>query len=371
MQKVRKTPADDAPMVLVTADDRTGALETGGACAEIGLKTRLVRGPTGAEDCAVVDLDSRHCAPGEARRRAAAAHRRAARLRCHKMDSGLRGNWAHEAAALVDAGHRVGILASFPAAGRRCRDGTVFIHDVPVADSAFGRDPRNRLLSSRPVDYLLAAGCGRALANGQLAVLDANDSNELNAAATRCRDERRLLVGTTGGIGAYVATGAATPSAGPTAALARRRPLPRPALVVCGSLHPLSRAQIAALPCSTFDLDAAGHAVATLAGGADAVLATPTRATAITDAEADAMTANLARATWRILSACTARTLILLGGDTAAAILGERELHILGNVDVGVPLAAGLAPGEAAPGVHIVTKGGGIGVADTLRRLLP
>ena len=349
-------------MVLVTADDRTGALEVGGACADLGLKTRLVRLPTADDGCAVVDLDCRHCAPAEAQRRVAMAHRRAARLRCHKMDSGLRGNWAHEVAALVEAGHRVGLLASFPDAGRRCHNGTVFIHDVPVAQSAFGRDPRNRVQSSRPVDHLLAAGCADALANGDLAIFDANTNDELHAAAKRCLDERRLLVGTTGSIGAYVATQCDMP----TASSIRRRTLPRPALVVCGSLHSLSRAQIAALHCATVALDAVDQAGAMLAGGTDAVLATAARATAINDAEAEATAAELANATWRILAASGTPTLIVLGGDTAAAILGDRELHILGSVDVGVPLAL-----SEHDQLHIVTKGGGIGTPDTLQRLLP
>ena len=118
--------------LLITADDRTGALETGGACADLGFDVRLTTTPDAYDDCAVVDLDSRHCDADEAARRIGGAHRLDARFRCHKMDSGLRGNWAHEVAALVAMGQRVGILASFPDAGRRCDDGTVYIRDVPV-----------------------------------------------------------------------------------------------------------------------------------------------------------------------------------------------------------------------------------------------
>ena len=66
------------------------------------------------------------------------------------MDSGLRGNWAQEVAALLGAGHRVGVIASYPDAGRRCRGGTVYVHGVPVAEGPLGRDPRNPLPSSRP-----------------------------------------------------------------------------------------------------------------------------------------------------------------------------------------------------------------------------
>ena len=84
------------------------------------------------------------------------------------MDSGLRGNWAHEVAALLASGRRIGVLASFPDAGRQCVDGTVLVRGVPVADSAFGRDPRNPVTSSRPEDHLIDAGCAAALASGEL-----------------------------------------------------------------------------------------------------------------------------------------------------------------------------------------------------------
>ena len=175
-----------------------------------------------------------------------------------------------------------------------------------------------------------------------------------------------MLVGTTGGIGAYVASLRDAP-----AAPLRQQTLPRPALVVCGSLHSLSRTQIAALNCATIALDAAtldavDQAEATLARGGDVVLATAARATAINDADAEATANELAKATWRILAASGAPTLIVLGGDTAAAILDERELRILGSVDVGVPLAL-----SEPDKLHIVTKGGGIGTPDTLQRLLP
>ena len=346
--------------LVITADDRTGALETGGACADLGFDVRLTTAPDMTDDCAVIDLDSRHCAAVEAARRIDEAHRLAARFRCHKMDSGLRGNWAHETASLIALGRRVGVLASFPDAGRRCDNGTVYIRDVPVAESPFGRDPRNRLLSSRPVDYLRAAGCETALADGRLVVLDANTKNELSAAAVRCRDEDRMLVGTTGGIGAYVAT-----------LRAGRRgdlpPLPRPALVVCGSLHPLSRTQISRLPFLTVSPDDdAGRALAALQDGGDVVLATEMTGATIADAAAESMASLVAATTWHWIEASGASTVVILGGDTAAAVLGDRTLRVLGSADTAVPLC------ETEDGrLAVVTKGGGIGEEDTLARLLP
>ncbi|MDE0658424.1 MAG: hypothetical protein OXI79_02125 [Gammaproteobacteria bacterium] len=345
--------------LLITADDRTGALETGGACADLGFDVRLSTAPSRGDDCAVIDLDSRHCTAAEAARRIGEAHRHAARFRCHKMDSGLRGNWAHEAASLVSLGRRVGILASFPDAGRRCDGGTVYIHDVPVAESPFGRDPRNRLLTSRPVDYLRAAGCGNALADGRLVVLDANTNDELNAAALRCREESRMLVGTTGGVGAYVATLRSGRRGEP-------RALPRPALIVCGSLHPLSRMQVSKLEClAVGPLDGAKTALAALKRGADVILATEMTTAEIGDVAAESMATVVATTTWNWIAASGAPTLVILGGDTAAAILGDRTLRVLGSVDTAVPVSR-----TEGSRLTVVTKGGGIGDDDTVLRLL-
>ena len=347
------------PELLITADDRTGALETGGACADLGFQVRLTTTPDARDDCAVVDLDSRHCEAQEAARRIGEAHRLDARFRCHKMDSGLRGNWAHEVASLIVLGRRVGILASFPDAGRRCDDGTVYIRDVPVAESPFGRDPRNRLVSSRPVDYLCSAGCEDALADGRLVVLDANDDGELHAAAARCREEDRMLVGTTGGVGAYVAT----LRAGHRTDLA---PLPRPALIVCGSLHPLSRSQISRLECLTVGPDdGPTKAVAALRRGEDVVLATELTSATITDAAAESMASAVAATSWAWIAASGTPALIIVGGDTAAAILGSRTLHVLGSADTAVPLCQ-----TQDRRLTVVTKGGGIGEEDSLARLL-
>ena len=189
-----KTPRRQPPNLLVTADDRTGVLEAGGACADLGFRVRFGATPADGDDCALQDIASRHRSPREAATRVVAAHRHDARFRCHKMDSGLRGNWPHEIAALLETNRRIGVLPAFPDAGRRCVDGTVLIHGVPVAQTAFGRDPRNRVTSSRPADYLSDAGCGPALRCGNLRVFDAGDNAELTAAAQCCADEDRRWV---------------------------------------------------------------------------------------------------------------------------------------------------------------------------------
>lgn len=352
--------------LLITADDRTGALESGGACADLGFAVRLAKAPATSDECAVVDLATRHVAPALAAERIQRGHAAPARHRCHKMDSGLRGNWHHETAALLKAGRRVGVLVSYPAAGRRCRQGTVFIHGVPVAESAFGADPRNPLVSSRPADYLRAAGCEDALRRGDVVVLDADDDAELASAAARCKAEGRLLVGATGAIAAYAALLREDDRRNEDAGGSRSAPLlPRPALIVCGSLHPLSRAQVAQAPCPTTTLPGdATAALAALGAGRDVVLASPTANRAIDDEAADRMAAQLAETAWDWLRRADVPALVVFGGDTAQAILGARELRVLGSVDTGIPLC------RTDAGLHVVTKGGGIGDEAALARLL-
>ena len=108
---------------LVTADDRTGALEVAAeiaACA--GPVFVTVDDPPEAEG--VMDLGSRHV-PVEA----AEAHAEAApvaRWNAHKIDSTLRGNWSDEVRARVRVtGRRVVVVPAWPQMGRTCVVGVV------------------------------------------------------------------------------------------------------------------------------------------------------------------------------------------------------------------------------------------------------
>ena len=56
-------------------------------------------------------------------------------------------------------------------------------------------------------------------------------------------------------------------------------------------------------------------------------------------------------------------TLVIIGGDTATAILGDEPVEVLGNLGVAIPFAD-------LNGQLLVTKGGGIGKPDTLSDLL-
>ena len=129
------------------------------ACADAGLdrgrrpdRRAATRALQSDCNCVVIDLRSRHVTADEARRRITSVDGQAHRV--HKIDSTLRGNWAAEVGALVDAGRRVVMIPSHPRAGRICAGGVVYVNGVPVAESELGNDPRLPVRNSRPSESL-------------------------------------------------------------------------------------------------------------------------------------------------------------------------------------------------------------------------
>ena len=339
--------------LFITSDDRTGALEIAGTVANTRFSVPC---GTGADNdtCCVVDIASRHLDPEAAQRQAAAAHARNARFRCHKIDSGLRGNWPFEVKGLLQLGHPVAVVPSFPDAGRRCLDGVVYVDDVPVLESPFGKDPLTAPRSSRPMEILETTGC----ADGDVVVWDANDNAELAAAAERCHDEGRAMVGPSGAVAAYAST--VFPDAVP-----REVPVEPPVLILCGSLNAMSREQIARLEVPVLTLSDGLELPSVVTGqNTITVVATHVPPNAISTREAEEMAMSMAGGAHRALqSGYGTGTLFVLGGDTAAAVVGDETLDVLGTIDTAVPIA------RFGDG-YLVTKGGGIGRPDTLVELL-
>src|SRR5437867_8466852 len=134
--------------VVVTADDLTGAADTGVQCARAGLPARVwLRDGSVGPGASVFDTDSRSLAPLRAAGRVGALARR---LRADgfehlykKVDSTLRGNVGAETAALLAAlGREFAVLApAFPANGRTTVGGVQRVGGVPVHQTAIGQDP--------------------------------------------------------------------------------------------------------------------------------------------------------------------------------------------------------------------------------------
>ena len=122
--------------------------------------------------------------------------------------------------------------------------------------------------------------------------------------------------------------------------------------MVVGSLHPMARMQLAMVHAAALD-------------GVE-VLATEAMSGPVDAPSAERAAARLAADARRRLAAGDVRTLVIVGGDTAAAVLGDHPMVAGGTVAPGVPWSR-RADGA---GPLVVTKAGGFGGPQTLVELL-
>jgi uncharacterized protein YgbK (DUF1537 family) len=350
--------------LVLTADDTTGALETAAGCADVGWATVVVPRGRVAEvvhdagvDAVVVDLRSRHVTDDEATARLEAVLA-VTSVDAHKVDSTLRGNWPAEVAALRRAGCVVVMVPAYPAAGRRCVGGVVLEHGVAVDQSAHAADPRAPVRTARPATLLpgavelgegAVAGWLAEARGGDAAVVDAGDDAAVVAAVDAVLSVDRddvVVVGTAGVLGELARR------VGPGAdhlGSATDVVLERPVLVVAGSAHPVARAQVEAVRA------AALRQVHVLA-------APPVRRD-----DPAALVRELAAEARRSIELLAVATVVVVGGDTAEAVIGEAMVRVVGSLGVGI------AAGRAELGgrvVVLVSKPGAFGDADTVTTLL-
>lgn len=281
--------------MIVGADDRTGALEVAGSCAAAGGAVEVTVWPARPVADGVVDLGTRELDPASAAQRAAAFAPAA-----WKLDSRLRGNWPAELRALATTTERaVWVVAALPSMGRICVDGV-----VRSSTEVFGRP-------------------GKALGDAAI-VWDAVTAADLADVGARWRAlperERPVLAGTSAAVAAAVA-----PDAAPQPSR-----LPAPIVVACGSLHPAARAELGSLPPGVV------------------VVATDPERVVEPERAAQALAEQLHRIG-------PIGTLVIVGGATAAAVLGDGPVLVGGLLAPGVPWAR--RPDGAGP--LIVTRSGG------------
>lgn len=307
------------------ADDLTGALETG-AKLRLPVTTRLDR-----DDLrhVVVDTETRHLTAAQAAASVEALARRAGfpSLIYKKTDSTLRGNIAAELGALhrVFPDHSLIYVPAYPSLGRTVRGGELFVDGVPVHRTAFASDPLNPITSSR-IDALL---------NGLAAeVIDGETDADIRAAAERILNRPApALVAGPAAIAAALA-GSPTPLSFPTV---------RRCLVINGSAHPASLAQIAR---ASFDDRWVLYEHAGPEAGLDRAHRT-------------------GLAVKEILAANTFDAILVFGGDTAYGIhaaLGAPDFTPCGEILPGVPVSR-------SGSLTWITKAGGFGAPDLLLHL--
>ncbi len=345
-----------------------------------------------------VDTESRALAPLEAERRVRAAAERL-RTRIHtgflfkKIDSTLRGAVGWELRALQEASGRGTALVcpAFPEQGRTVVHGVLRVHGEPAHHSSVRRDPAYpgdtsdvreilRRGSARAVGYLPldCVRAGRASiverlaqVEGTIVAADAETDADLDALAAAAISSDVVVAG----------------SAGLARAIAvrlghDRLPIPLPAgrawLIVAGSLHPATRAQISMLEAAGVPAAVADEGrepdiealVARLRGGQPALLTTAEVPAAASDAR-PRMAALLARAAARVLAETRPDLVAVTGGDTARALiaaLGADRLELTGSPSSGLALAELATNG--GPALGLLTKAGGFGAPGLFLTLL-
>ena len=361
--------------LVVAADDRTGAFEVAGQLADAGNGPVTVTAwphfpDADAGRVAVVDLGSRHLSPGEARERAAALP--LGRRVGHKIDSALRGNWADELAARAER-QPVLLVPALPEFGRVCSGGEVREHGRPVHEGAAGTDVRRRVTSSRPSVHLRAVGVTavRELAGAEQVAVWLADPAGIAIADAHTDDEIAEIVD------AWQRAAPEVVLAGTSAALGKAltgsepvAPLPRqdgPVLAVCGSVHPLARAQLA-------DAERRGVPVTYLADEITArqladhgalVLATEIPVGDVEEPMAVAAVAGLARGVADLRSRVDLAALVVIGGDTLAALIGDGAAVVHGTAGPGTAWA--MIGGDPLP---FITRSGGFGSDASLTELI-
>ena len=348
---------------------------------------------------AVVDTESRGLHPAEAAAVVGAAARRLGSrlidgLLFKKIDSTMRGPIAAELEALLAAsGRRTALLCpAFPGQGRAVVHGTLLVNGAPAHESTIAQDPAYpgatsdvveivRRGAARPVSFLpldRVRGDGDALARtvrdarDQIIVADALTNRDLDALASAALDCPAVALAGSAGLARAVAD--ACGQAGPPAPL----PQGRAWLIVAGSLHPATRAQLRHLEASGVmgvRLDGARDPdteplIEQLKGGRPVFIATSDTA-AVGPGARHAARFQLAGLAARILADVRPDLIAVTGGETAVALLravGAARLELSGAPSSG--LALGDAVVDSTSRLPLLTKAGGFGPSDLFHALL-
>jgi uncharacterized protein YgbK (DUF1537 family) len=333
-------------VLRLLADDLSGALDSaapfaaGGAPVPVAWDERAI--PPG--DDLALDSETRDATAGEAAARVAALapFLSDGAPAFKKIDSCLRGQPAAEIAAVVRGGRfRTTVIApAHPRQGRITRDGRQLLRcghgwrplavDLPAELAAQGLAVVRRTLPDAAGAFLCDATTPRDL--------------DRVAAAGRALPGPVLWCGS-GGL--------ARALAGATPAIAAAAVVRPPALILVGSAHPVTAAQLALLPAPAPDrlrIERLG----------------------LPDGTAPAVArAALARLVQGLAAAPGPATLVVAGGETLLRLcraLGTVRLEVEGEVEPGV--AVSRMVGGRWPGTAVISKSGGFGDVRCLARLV-
>ena len=246
--------------ILMIADDFTGALDTGVQLAATGAKTRVITNSSlSGQDAEVlvVDAETRHLPRDEAFDIVKGIVHQAIQMGIphiyKKTDSALRGNIGAELEALMEASgeEQLPFVPAFPQIDRKTINGTHYIEGVPVADSVFGQDPFEPVRHSAISDLIAEqsqvpvfnVSPGGRPVSGQRGII-VYDAQQVTDLETTGRMLAKL--GKTHILAGCAGFGAVLPGllGIGNGSLASCPPLGERLLVVCGSVNPITLAQL-------------------------------------------------------------------------------------------------------------------------------
>lgn len=392
----------------VIADDLTGACDVGAELLPwpggVVVLPDPAATPPAPGPLVVANTQSRTLPAAEAGGRVARVLAGAAgscTILLKKIDTGLRGPLGAELDAAMDAvgAGEAFVLPAIPEVGRTTERGCQLIDGVPVHETAFARDPQNPVRESHVASVLEATG-RRPTGEIALAAVRAADGGAAAVAAARAsgatvlvcdartdddlaRMVRVLLarprpVVLAGSIGLARAVRAALAGAEARPPDPSAAPGGTGVLGVVGSAHPTAHAQAACaaetagavlLPVSLDDPAAAGRgAAARLRAGASVLLLAP--ATPVADGS-PAVLAALRAAAVAALTEAPPRGLLIVGGETAHAVLaGLRHPPLVLERRVAPLAVRGRVAAGRWAGLPVVTKGGSSGPIDLVAGLV-
>lgn len=408
-------------VLLIIADDFTGALDTGVQFAARGVQTRVVVNPdmdfTAHEaKVLVVDTETRHLPADKAYDTVAWLIERAQQAGVSyiykKTDSALRGNIGAELSAMLKSSgcRQLPFLPAFPQTGRITRGGVHYVDGVPVTESPFGMDPFDPVKHAVITDLIaeqcdLPARSFPALTYGDhvpqdegILVFDAADADDLYRTGHQLLRQGGLhIMAGCAGFGAVLPDllGIATETF---------RPLPKldpRLLVVSGSVNPITLAQLDWAENAGFtrlrltppqklepDYWHSNEGKTELKHMEETLAANPLCIIETNDSDGNQQTADyasdlgidletmrvriagsLGHLVGAIFTSPSLGTLLLTGGDTLLQCMnciGVRELEPLCELEKGVVLSRFTYNGCTR---HIITKSGGFGQENLLTNL--
>ena len=380
--------------LLITADDMTGALDTGVQLAKQGILSSVIADPESDPDWAKTDAEvlivhtsSRHLSLLQAYEKVYRIVSEAVQADIpyiyKKTDSALRGNIGAELSAALHASGAdcLSFLPAYPAMNRTVRNGILLIDGIPVSDSIFGKDPYNPVLTSRIAGIIhgqtsLAVRMMDETDGTGIILADAETDEDLKTAGLRMKQKKMLRVSAgCAGFAAYL----------PELLELKRGmtpEIPDPGdrlLVISGSLNPVTLKQLDNAEENGFarirlnddqKLNALHADLPDISGrwtvldSSDAIEQDAFTAAEERDELRNVIAGNLGMLAARISEAYQG-TIMIIGGDTIAACLKQMEcthLKIIAEVFPGVVLSEMLAKGRTR---LLLSKSGGFG-AQTL-----